>query len=513
MMEQIMKERKDEMKTGTDTIDRQINPIKFPEDFLWGGALAAGQCEGAALEDGKGYSTMDALPNGIFQDVVVPPQQDYLKKEAVDFYHHYREDIRLFAEMGFKVLRISIAWSRIFPNGDESEPNETGLKFYDDLFDELDRYGIEPLVTLSHYEMPLHLAEQYGGWSNRKLIGFYAHYAETVFRRYSGKVRYWLTFNEINMILHAPFNGGGIRGLAGEVDQSILWQAAHYQLVASAMATKIGHEIDPDYQIGCMIASGPHYPLSPEPADVMEAMKEDRQSMVFGDIHVRGCYPGYILRYFQENGIRFDVTDEDREILKNTVDFISFSYYMSFCATADPEKNIQSRGNIMSAVKNPCLEESEWGWQIDPLGLRYTLNQYYDRWQKPLFIVENGLGAKDALVADGEGGYTVEDDYRIEFLREHLIQVGEALRDGVPVMGYCSWGPLDLVSNSECQVEKRYGYIYVDRYDDGTGSFKRYRKKSFYWYQKVIETNGESLLNPDIDNFERKTDKQEEMEG
>ena len=465
----------------------------FPKGFLWGGAIAANQCEGAVLEDGKGYSTADALPEGVFGNEAIPPLDNYLKKNAIDFYHRYKEDIALFAQMGFKVLRLSIAWSRIFPHGDETVPNEKGLQFYDDVFDELAKYGIQPLVTLSHYEMPLYLATNYGGWVNRKVIDFYLNFAQVCFERYCNKVKYWLTFNEINVILHAPFNGGGIKGKADEINPEVLYQAIHHQFVASAQATKIAHKINPNFKIGCMIAGSPIYPLTPQPEDIQETVRRDRESLFFADVHVRGKYPGYMLRFFEENHIHLEITKEDEEILKNTVDFISFSYYMSYCATADEKLNQQARGNVMSGVKNPYLKESEWGWQIDPKGLRYILNQFYDRYQLPLFIVENGLGAKDILVVDEQYGYTVNDDYRIDYLKEHLKQVLEAIKDGVEVLGYTSCGPIDIVANTKCQVSKRYGYIYVDVHDDFSGTLARYPKKSFWWYQKVIATNCESL--------------------
>lgn len=468
--------------------------LNIPENFLWGGALAANQCEGAVREDGKGWSTADALTTGVFGEPQIPPTGFYLKEEAIDFYHRYKEDIALFAELGLKVLRVSIAWSRIFPNGDEKEPNEKGLQFYDNLFAELKKYNIEPLVTLSHYEMPLYLATEYGGWANRKVVGFFENYAKVVFERYKDVVKYWLTFNEINMMLHAPFNGGGVKGDPEKMDKSVLYQAVHHQLVASASATKIGHEINPEFKIGCMIAGSPMYPLSPDPKDMMEAMRKDRESLFFADVHVRGKYPGYMLRYFRENDIHVHFEKDDEEILKNTVDFISISYYMSYCATADEEKNLQSRGNILSAVKNPYLEESEWGWQIDPEGLRYILNQLYDRYKLPIFIVENGLGAKDELVKDEKGNLTVKDSYRISYMKKHLKQMAEAIADGVEVLGYTAWGIIDIVSNTSNQMSKRYGVIYVDRNDDGSGSMKRYKKESFNWYQEVIRTNGESLF-------------------
>ena len=465
----------------------------FPDTFYWGGAIAANQCEGAVLEDGKKWSTADALPDGVFGDVVIPPRENYLKKTGIDFYHRYKGDIALFGELGFKMLRISLAWSRIFPNGDEEQPNEKGLAYYDDLLDELAKYGIEPLVTISHYEMPLNLAVKYGGWANRELIDLYLRFAETVYRRYKDKVKYWLTFNEINMILHAPFNGGGIQGDPLNMDKQDLYQAAHHQFVASARATRLGHEINPDFMIGCMIAGSPCYPLTPAPDDVLAALEKDRKTLFFADVHARGRYPGYMKRYFKENNIELEITEQDWIDLQDTIDFISLSYYASDCATANPEKQIKARGNIASAIKNPYLQVSDWGYQIDPKGLRFILNQLYDRYQLPLFIVENGMGFKDELIRDQEGSFTVNDDYRMEFFRQHLQQVGEAIEDGVPVLGYTSWAPIDLVSNSECQMEKRYGFIYVDRNDQGEGTLNRYRKKSFYWYQEVIKTNGESL--------------------
>lgn len=465
----------------------------FPEGFLWGGAVAANQCEGAYNEDGKGLSVQDVMPKGIRGSRTETPTEDNMKLVAIDFYHRYKEDIRLFAEMGFKVFRTSIAWSRIFPKGDEEQPNEKGLAFYDRVFDECRRYGIEPLVTISHYETPLHLAETYNGWADRRMIGFYERYVRTIFERYKGKVKYWLTFNEINSLLHAPFMSGGIASDPASLTEQDLYQAAHHELVASALATKIAHEMMPDAKIGCMILSMPTYPLTPSPDDMIAVMETEHKNYFYGDVHVRGRYPGYMKRYFREHGIEIAFAPEDEEILKNTVDFVSFSYYMSVCATADPAKQETGPGNLLGGVPNPTLKASEWGWQIDPQGLRYVLNMFYDRYQKPLFIVENGLGAADQLVEDGTGGMTVEDDYRIQYLHDHLIQVREAIEDGVEVMGYTSWGCIDVVSASTAELKKRYGYIYVDRSDDGTGSLVRYRKKSFYWYKNVIETNGACL--------------------
>lgn len=465
----------------------------FKEGFLWGGAAAANQFEGAFDKDGKGLSVQDVTPNGGFGEITDGPTEDNMKLVGIDFYNRYKEDIKLFAEMGFKTFRTSIAWTRIFPNGDESEPNEAGLKFYDDLFDELNKHGIEPLITLSHYETPLHLSKEYDGWVNRKMIGFYENYVRTVFNRYKGKVKYWLTFNEINSVLHAPFMSGGISTPPEELSEQDLFQAVHHELVASALATKIGHEIMPEAEIGCMVLAMPTYPLTSNPDDVIAVMESERKNYFFSDVHVRGEYPGYMKRYFADNNIELDVTDEDLELLKNTVDFISFSYYMSSTDTADQSKKVKGEGNILGGVHNPYLEASEWGWQIDPKGLRIVLNDFWDRYQLPLFIVENGLGAKDELVTDENGNKTVNDDYRIKYLNDHLVQVKEAVKDGVNVMGYTTWGCIDLVSASTAQLAKRYGFIYVDRHDDGSGSLDRYKKKSFNWYKEVIETNGESL--------------------
>ena len=468
------------------------NDMTFPANFLWGGAVAANQCEGAYDEDGKGWSTQDLAPKGVVGAITDHPTEDNLKLKGIDFYHRYREDIAMLAEMGFSVFRFSIAWSRIFPNGDEETPNEAGLAFYDQLIDECRRHGMEPLVTLSHYETPYHLAKTYDGWCSRKMIDFFKRYVNTVMERYKGKVHYWLTFNEINSILHNPYLSGGILTPREQLSKSDLYQAIHHELVASALVTKMAHEIDPDNKVGCMVIGIPSYPLTPNPDDVIANMEQDRHNLYFTDVQARGAYPKYLNRYFKENGIQIQMEEGDEEILKNSVDFISFSYYMSTCGCADPDAHPQAAGNIIPGVANPYLRSSQWGWQIDPKGLRYLLNQFYDRYQKPLFIVENGLGARDELI-EKDGVLTVEDDYRIEYMREHLLQVEEAIEDGVEVLGYTSWGCIDLVSASTAQMSKRYGFIYVDRNDDGSGTMARYRKKSFYWYRDVIASNGVSL--------------------
>ena len=467
----------------------------FPAGFLWGGATAANQLEGAFDEGGKGLSIQDVAPRGIKGPRTPAPTPDNLKLVGIDYYHRYAEDIALLAEMGFTVFRMSIAWSRIFPNGDDEEPNEEGLAFYDRVLDELEKHGIEPLVTISHYETPLALAERYDGWVSRELIGFYERYVRTLFTRYGSRVKYWLTFNEINSVLHEPFLSGGINTPKDQLPRSALYQAAHHELVASALATRIAHEMIPGVKVGCMILSMPTYPLTPNPDDVVAVMEAEHQNLMFGDVHTRGAYPGYALRFFRENGIELDITDSDREILQNTVDFVSFSYYMSVCETADPARKVAGEGNILGGVPNPMLEASQWGWQIDPQGLRIVCNQFWDRWGKPLFVVENGLGARDELV-EVDGVRTVLDDYRIAYMNDHLVQLGEAIADGVEVLGYTSWGCIDLVSFTTAELSKRYGFVYVDRNDDGTGTLERYRKKSFDWYAEVIATNGASLRRP-----------------
>lgn len=462
----------------------------FKPDFLWGGAISAFQTEGAYLEDGKGLTIQDVLPDGM----TWPPDETVsdrnLKLRSIDFYHRYKEDIKLFAEMGFKTLRTSIAWARIFPHGDDAAPNEEGLAFYDRVFDECRKHGIEPIVTLSHYETPLAVAKNYNGFMSRETIALFARYAQTVFQRYRGKVRYWLTFNEINSILGAPLVSGGIWTAPEDLTLGDKLQAVHHELVASALATKLAHETDSANKVGCMVLAMPVYPYSPAPADVIASMKREQSNLMFTDVQARGYYPYYVKRWLRENHAEIKMEPGDEDILKNTVDFVSFSYYVSVCASADAAKT--AKGNIFSGVMNPYLPASEWGWQIDPQGLRYVLNQLYGRYGLPLLIAENGLGARDQLVLR-DGTYTVDDDYRIDYLRQHLLQVEEALEDGVDVMGYTAWGCIDLVSASTAQMSKRYGFIYVDRDDDGSGTMERYRKKSFHWYKRVIETNGEAL--------------------
>ena len=405
-----------------------------------------------------------------------------------------KEDIRMFGEMGFRTFRMSIAWSRIFPDGDEAEPNEEGLRFYEDVFRECHKYGIEPLVTITHFDCPIHLIKEYGGWKNRKLIEFYKNLVTVLFTRYKGLVKYWITFNEINMILHLPFMGAGLLFEEGEDQTAAKYLSAHHELVASAWATKIAHEIDPENKIGCMVAAGDYYPYCSLPEDVWAAKEKDHENLMFIDVQARGYYPGYAVKLFERMGLDLGITEGDRRILReNTVDYVSFSYYSSRCITTQ-EGVGETTGNAFKGTRNPYLKVSEWGWQIDPLGLRITLNSLYDRYQKPLFIVENGLGAKDELVEDGQGSYTVDDQYRIDYLRAHIQAFKQAVEeDGVELLGYTPWGCIDLVSASTGEMAKRYGFIYVDRDNQGNGSLKRYKKRSFEWYKKVIASNGEEL--------------------
>ena len=481
---------------------------KFPEGFLWGGATAANQIEGGWREGGKGWSVSDAarahfdadvkdysrhnqITTRDIEEALAHPEDEvnYPKRHGSDFYHHYKEDIALMAQMGFKVYRMSIAWSRIYPNGDDEQPNEEGLQFYDDVFDELKKYSIEPLVTMSHYEPPLNLVLNYDGWYSREVVGFFEKYVKTICERYKHKVKYWLTFNEVDSMIRHPYTTGGLieDRFPGKNFEEVCYQAMHHQFVASALATKICHEIIPDSQVGCMITKLTYYPYTCKPEDVLETQRRMRSIYAYSDTQVFGEYPSTLLSYYKNHNIHIVKQPGDDQIMKQyPVDFVSFSYYMSSCVAADETGLDVTPGNTILAVKNPHLETSEWGWQIDPIGLRISLVDLYDRYRKPLFIVENGLGAKDELTADGQ----VHDPYRIDYLRRHFACMLDAIdEDGVELMGYTSWACIDLISESTKQISKRYGYIYVDLDDLGNGTYNRIRKDSFYWMQKVIENN------------------------
>ena len=485
---------------------------KFPEGFLWGGATAANQVEGGWKEGGKGISVSDCARHHLDVDVenykahnhitskdieeALASDDDslYPKRHGSQFYYHYKEDIKMFAEMGFKVYRMSIAWSRIFPNGDDEQPNEAGLKFYDDVFDECAKYGIEPLVTMSHYEPPLNLVLKYYGWYNRKLVGFFETFVKTICERYKNKVKYWLTFNEVDSMIRHPYTTGGLieDRFPGIKWNQVIFQAMHHQFVASALATKICHEIISDSMVGCMLTKLTYYPYSCKPEDVLQAQQDMRGTYCYSDTQVFGEYPAYLLAKFKNEGVEIVKEPGDDEVMKKyPVDFVSFSYYMSSCSAASSEGLDTAVGNTVTAVKNPYLPSSEWGWQIDPIGLRISMVDLYDRYRKPLFIVENGLGAKDVVLPDG----IIDDQYRIDYFDCHFKEMLNAIEiDGVECLGYTSWGCIDIVSESTKQMSKRYGFIYVDADDYGKGTYKRIPKKSFYWYKKVIETNGACLF-------------------
>jgi len=479
-----------------------MNP-QFPNNFLWGGATAANQCEGAWREGGKGVSIADLMTGGTKDSPrrltrKIEPGTYYPSHEAIDFYHHYKEDIALFGEMGFKVFRLSINWTRIFPNGDDEMPNEAGLAFYDQVFDECHKQGIEPLVTLSHFELPYGLVEKYNGFADRRCIDFYAKYARTVFQRYKDKVKYWLTFNEINFAT-LPMGSLNCLGILDDKttdihhpydDEQRRYQALHHAFLASAKAVKLGHQINPEFKIGCMIAYLTTYPLTCKPEDMLLAQQFNKKMNHFcGDVQVKGEYPYFMKQYFKKQGIHIEFAEGDAQLLREgTVDYFTFSYYMTNCITAD-ETATKGQGNLFGGVKNPHLEASEWGWQIDPIGLRYTLNEIYDRYQIPIMIVENGLGAHDQLESDGK----IHDHYRIDYMRQHIFEMEKSIQDGVDLIGYTPWGCIDLVSAGTGEMKKRYGFIYVDKDNNGKGSLQRFKKDSFYWYQKVIKSNGADL--------------------
>ncbi|HCY53678.1 MAG TPA: beta-glucosidase, partial [Kandleria vitulina] len=481
----------------------------FPEHFLWGGATAANQFEGGWKEGGKGPSVSDVAKftdpkemkdlldvhglcditdEQIKEALETDDEVFYPKRHGIDFYHHYKEDIALLAGMGFKVYRMSIAWSRIFPKGDEEVPNEEGLAFYDRVFDECLKYNMQPLVTMSHYEPPLYLATEYNGWYNRKTIDFFVRYVDVITKRYKDKVKYWLTFNEIDSIIRHPFMTGGLieSRFKKEQFEEVEYQAMHHQFVASALAVKITHENIPDAKVGCMLTKLTYYPYSCRPEDVLKERETMRQIYCYSDTQVYGEYPRYLLNMYKNKGFHIKMSEEDLRIMKDyPVDFISFSYYSSSCVAENEEGLTMTSGNTQTAIKNPYIPSSDWGWQIDPIGLRISLIDLYDRYRKPLFIVENGLGARDQIEEDG----SINDNYRIDYLKKHMIQMYHAIKDdGVELMGYTTWAPIDLVSNSTNQMSKRYGFIYVDVDDYNRGSYKRIKKKSYDWYKKVIET-------------------------
>ncbi len=487
--------------------------MSFPKEFLWGGATAANQYEGGYLSGGKGLATADVITDGDLNTPrsitieledgtkkIISRHEDvphgakayvddniyYPSHVATDFYHHFQEDIELFSEMGFNSFRMSINWSRIFPNGDEQIANEEGLQFYDNIFDELLERGIEPVVTINHFDIPLALAHRYEGWLDRRTIDFFMNYCQTIFKRYHNKVKYWMTFNEVNFL--RDFTTLGICEASNLQKQQ---QAIYHLLIASAKAVKLGHGINPDFKIGMMIANGLIYPKTCKPEDTLHQIMVSRAMKDFYiDVQTRGYYPNYKLKELKREGITLVKEPDDDQILKvGTVDYIGFSYYNSIVVSTAKEDQMTG-GNQIGGVKNPYLKESDWGWPIDPVGLRIVLNNLYDKYQLPLMIVENGLGAFDHVNDDG----TIDDDYRIEYLKEHIKEMKKAIElDGVDLLGYLPWGCIDLVSAGTGEMKKRYGFIYVDMDDKGNGTLKRSKKKSFDWYRQVIASNGEDL--------------------
>lgn len=476
--------------------------MAFQPNFMWGGAISANQAEGAWNQDQKGMSGVDLCTIGSKDSprrITTHIEADtfYPNHKAVDFYHHYQEDIKLLAEMGFKIFRFSINWTRIYPTGFEETPNQKGLDFYNNVIDECLKYHIEPLITLSHADIPANLILEHGGWTNKKMIPLFTKYAKTVLTYYKGKVKYWLTFNEINSSVREGSAGIFFSlGILSNPDSDICsqkatdtqrFQAIHNQLIASAMVTKLAHTIDPNNHVGCMQLYSAAYPYSSKPEDVLANQQYCQMINWFcSDVQIRGTYPAYAKRYFERKRISIDITDMERQILREgCVDFYSFSYYMSSCISDN--KNLpKADGNILAGLKNPYLKESEWGWQIDPIGLRISLNDIYDRYQIPIMVVENGLGAIDTLEPDD----SIHDHYRIDYLDKHIHQLSLAIDDGVDVIAYTSWGCIDVVSGSTGEMKKRYGFIYVDMDDNGQGTLRRIRKDSFFWYKDIILHNG-----------------------
>lgn len=485
------------------------------KDFLWGGATAANQMEGGFDQGGRGLSIMDVVTSGtrteprmvtfidrdgnpgkvpMFTAEKMPADavasiiegEIYPNHEGIHFYEHWKDDLKMLKEMGLNCFRMSIAWSRIYPNGDDEKPSEEGLKFYEDIFTELKKNGIEPIVTISHYETPLNLLNKWNSWADIRTIDCYVRYCRTLFSRFGNLVKYWMTFNEINVQDFACYLAAGT--LCRTPQEKA--QTAYNLFIASAKAVSLCHEMIPDALIGCMIAYAPVYPMTCNPDDVLAADQTMERTYFYSDVMVRGYYPAWKIAQYKKEGIKIQRVDNDNLILKNgVVDYIGFSYYMSGVKSANPGAK-KGSGNMMDSEINPYLNRSEWGWAIDEKGLRVALKWLWSRYNKPLMIVENGLGAKDVRSEDGR----FHDDYRIDYLARHISQMKKAVvEDGVDLLGYTPWGIIDLVSASTGEMDKRYGLIYVDRNDAGEGDYHREKKDSFDWYKHVIETNAKDL--------------------
>ncbi|MDD4568885.1 MAG: glycoside hydrolase family 1 protein [Tepidanaerobacteraceae bacterium] len=477
------------------------NPKKFPEGFLWGGAMTASQTEGAFLDGGKGWCVADIIRHDPYKkpekkinteittkDILFAMEDKqgyYPRRYCIDFYHTYKKDLALLKELGIKCLRTSINWARIFPKGDEDKPNEEGLRFYDSLIDEMLKNGIEPMITISHYEMPLHLTLEYGGWYNRRLIDFFVNYCQVLFERYKDKVKWWIPVNEINLIMQESFNHLGIPSDKVENVLEAKYQGLHHEMVACAKAVKIAKQINSNFKIGAMVTCHNAYPATCRPEDAMAALRCNQMENYFLDVLLRGKYPGYVFRFFEEHGLNIRFAEGDEAVLRdNTADYLSVSYYASRTISEQSSKNLYD-----PETENAYLKTNDWGWTIDPVGFRYCLNELYDRYQTPIFITELGFGARDTVTEDSR----IHDQYRIDFLRDHIKQLKEAIYDGIDIIGCLTWGPIDIVSCSSAEMSKRYGFIYVDIDDEGKGTGARLKKDSFFWFQHVIETNGEDL--------------------
>ncbi|NFA42381.1 glycoside hydrolase family 1 protein [Clostridium botulinum] len=467
------------------------NNIKgFPENFLWGGSTSAYQVEGAWNEDGKGLSVIDMCDH---------PEGTADFKIASDHYHRFKEDVKLFSEMGLKAYRFSIAWTRIIPQG-TGEVNEKGIKFYNDLIDELNKYNIEPIVTMFHFDLPYTLEEK-GGWSNRDTIDAFSKYAKVLFERFGSKVKYWLTINEQNtMILHPGAIGIPKGGKLPSKKE--LYQQNHHMLLAQAKVMNLCHEMCPNGKIGPALNTTAMYGETCNPLDAIAAHNwETIRCWSFLDMAVRGKYNKLAWSYLMDRGLEPIIEDGDMDIMKNAKpDFIAINYYSTatIAASKGDASDISARAGdqqimlgeqgVYRAAENPYVDKTKYGWVVDPIGLRMTLRKVSERYDLPILITENGIGAPDKL----EKNETINDDYRIDYIRKHLEQLKLAINDGVEVMGYCPWSAIDVVSTHQ-GYGKRYGFIYVNRDEFDLKDLRRIKKKSFNWYKNVINTNGEEL--------------------
>ena len=473
---------------------------KFPKDFLWGSASAAYQVEGAYDADGKGMS--------IWDEYVKQPGTTYKNTNgnvAVDHYGRFKEDVKLMADMGLKTYRFSIAWSRVLPTG-RGEVSAKGLQFYHDLIDELVKYGIEPMVTIYHWDLPQALQDEYGGWESRKIIRDFDNYARLLFEHFGSKVKYWVSLNEQNVFI----NLGYLLALhpPGVKDHKRAMAANHIANLVNATVIASFRELVPHGKIGPSLAFSPTYAATSDPRDQLAADNyEDIMVNWWSDIYCKGVYPRVAFKIMENLGVAPTIEAGDMEILaKGMPDFIGINYYRTSTVGYNPLDGVDNDGSKMNtsgkkgtteamgipgiyqSVENKNLEMTDWDWAIDPMGLRIGMRRLTSRYGLPILITENGLGAFDSLTENNE----IHDDYRIAYLREHVQAVGDAILDGCEVLGYCTWSFTDLLSWLN-GYQKRYGFVYVDRDEDGERTLNRYKKDSFHWYKKVIETDGSEL--------------------